>query len=130
MLARDERRRNVDRVLFRCAYYFRDNNNKSVSTNAKTDEEVQKHFSIIFFVKEKDEDGKEELVMSHFINDSNGLVGSPDAIKRHREKGEIFTKALKTLWRPTVKVDELRISGIKFDIMEYTGEPSQCVRVC
>ena len=96
-----------------------------MTTNAKTDEEVQKHFSIIFFVKEKDEDGEEELVMSHAINDSNGLVGLPDAIKRCKEKGEFFTKALRTLWGPTTKVDEIRMSGITFDVVVRTSELEQ-----
>ena len=106
--------------LFRCAYRFNNNNSiNEMSTNAKTDEEVQRHFSIIFFVKEKDENGEEDLVMSHIINDDNGLVGLPDAIRRYKATGEFFTMRLKSLWGPTHKVGEIRMSGITFDVREH-----------
>ena len=95
--------------------------NKKMSTtnpNAKSHEEAQKQFEFIFFVKEDDE---EDLVMSHWITDYEGnRVPLPDAIRRYKETGELFTIALKCMWGKTIKIDELRMSGITFDIVRPT----------
>ena len=95
------------------------------NTNMRSHEEAQDMFDLIFFVKEDDE---EELVMSHFITDyDRHKVPLPDAIRRYKQKGELFTIALNSRWGITIKIDELRISGLTFDIVKptYTHYPVQ-----
>ena len=92
----------------------------STNVNEKSDEEVRENFAFIFFVKEGD-----ELIMSHNIYDRDGLVDLPDAIRRHKTRGELFTTSLKTLWGRTTKIDDFRMSGVTFDVVVRTSEMNQ-----